>query len=275
MVRTLCIRGQPWYAFIERNFTLLRRYWPWELSWTIYSGAIVLSIGFLAVGMEQVSGVDVPEAKILVYLLTGSLLWRYLSELFWETSNVISWERWEGTLEYTMMAPISRFVQLIGTSLFAVVYSGLRLVFLLLLCAIFFRLDLSSANIAGAAAILGIATFSLIGLGLMGACLPLMSPEKGMQMTGIIEAVLLLVSGIYYPIEVLPQWLQYVSRLSPITYTLKGMRACLIDGASLGEVWPYIWPLLISGAIMIPAGLQVFSMAEKYCKRKGRLKRSG
>jgi len=275
MVRTLYVRGQPWLAFIERNFALLRRYWPWELSWTVYSGAIVLSIGFLAVGMEQVSGVDLPKDKILVYLLTGSLLWRYLSELFWETSNVISWERWEGTLEYTLMAPISRFVHLIGTSLFAVLYSGLRLVFLMVLCAIFFRLDLSAANIPGAAAILAIATFSLVGLGLMGACLPLMSPEKGMQMTGIIEAVLLLVSGIYYPIEVLPQWLQYVSRLSPITYTLKGMRACLIDGAGLGDVWPYIWPLLISGAIMIPAGLKVFAMAEKYCKRKGRLKRSG
>lgn len=275
MVRTLYVRGQPWLAFIERNFALLRRYWPWELSWTVYSGAIVLSIGFLAVGMEQVSGVDLPRDKILVYLLTGSLLWRYLSELFWETSNVISWERWEGTLEYTLMAPISRFVHLIGTSLFAVLYSGLRLVFLMVLCAIFFQLDLSAANIPGAAAILAIATFSLVGLGLMGACLPLMSPEKGMQMTGIIEAVLLLVSGIYYPIEVLPQWLQYVSRVSPITYTLKGMRACLIDGAGLGDVWPYIWPLLISGAIMIPAGLKVFAMAEKYCKRKGRLKRSG
>jgi len=223
MVRTVYIRTQPWLAFIERNFALLRRYWPWELSWTVYSGAIVLSIGFLAVGMERVSGVEMPQNKILVYLLTGSLL----------------------------------------------------LVFLVLICAIFFRLDLSSANIVGAAVILAIATFSLMGLGLMGACLPLMSPEKGMQMTGIIEAVLLLVSGIYYPIEVLPQWLQYVSRISPITYTLKGMRACLIDGASLGEVWPYIWPLLISGVIMIPLGLKVFAIAETYCKRKGRLKRSG
>lgn len=275
MVRTVYIRSQPWFAFIERNFALLRRYWPWELSWTVYSGAMVLSIGFLAVGMERVSGVDVPEDKILVYLLTGSLLWRYLSELFWETSNVISWERWEGTLEYTLMAPISRFVYLLGSSLFAVVYSGLRLVFLMVLCALFFRLDLASANIAGAAVILAIATFSLMGLGLMGACLPLMSPEKGMQMTGIIEAVLLLVSGIYYPIEVLPHWLQYVSRVSPITYTLKGMRACLIDGASLAAVWPCIWPLLISGAIMIPLGLKVFAIAETYCKRKGRLKRSG
>ena len=275
MAHAIYIRTQPWFAFIERNFALLRRYWPWELSWTVYSGAIVLSIGFLAVGMERVSGVALPQNKILVYLLTGSLLWRYLSELFWETSNVISWERWEGTLEYTMMAPVSRFVHLLGSSLFAVLYSGLRLVFLMVLCALFFRLDLASANILGAAVILAIATFSLMGLGLMGACLPLMSPEKGMQMTGIIEAVLLLVSGIYYPIEVLPQWLQYVSRLSPITYTLKGMRACLIDGASLSGVWEYIWPLLISGVIMIPLGLKVFAIAERYCKRTGRLKRSG
>ncbi len=275
MARVTYLRIQPWFAFIERNFALLCRYWPWELSWTVYSGAIVLSIGFLAVGMGQVAGVEVPANKVLVFLLTGSLLWRYLSELFWETSNVISWERWEGTIEYAFMAPISRAAYLLGSSLFAVAYAGLRLIFLVLICAIFFRLDLSRANLAGAAVILGLSSFSLIGLGLMGACLPLLSPEKGPQLTGILEAVLLLVSGIYYPVEVLPHWLQCVSRLSPITYTLKGMRSCLIDGSSLAEVSGNLWPLLISGAVLIPLGMKVFAIAERYCRRKGLLKRSG
>jgi len=266
---------RPVYGFVERNCRLLQRYWGWELMWLIYSLALTMSIGFLAVGMEMVSGVKVPINKVLVYLLTGSLVWRYLSEIFWETSNVISWERWEGTLEYTMMAPISRVTHLLGMTAFAVIYAGLRFVLMLGVCALLFHIDLGRANVFGSLLILAVSTFSLVGIGLMGACMPLMSPEKGSQMTGIIEALLLMVSGIYYPIEVLPTALQYAARLSPITYTLRGMRACLIDGIGMQEVWAYVWPLLIVGAVFVPMGLKVFMIAEHYCKRKGTLKRSG
>ena len=275
MAQAISQQLRPVYGFVERNFRLLQRYWGWELSWLIYSLAITLSIGFLAVGMEMVSGVKVPTNKVLIFLLTGSLVWRYLSEIFWETSNVISWERWEGTLEYTMMAPISRVTHLLGMTAFAVIYAGLRFLLMLGVCAVAFHLDLSKANVPGALLILAASTLSLVGLGLMGACMPLMSPEKGSQMTGIIEALLLMVSGIYYPIEVLPTVLQYAAKVSPITYTLRGMRACLIDGIGMAEVWAYVWPLLIVGAVLVPAGIQVFAIAERYCKRNGTLKRSG
>ena len=66
-----------------------------------------------------------------------------------------------------------------------------------------------------------------------------------------------------------------MAKVSPITYTLKGMRACLIDGIGMAEVWAYVWPLLIVGALLVPAGIKVFAIAERYCKRKGTLKRSG
>lgn len=269
------LKTQPIHAFMGRNFALLRRYWPWEATWLVYSSAIVMSIGFLAVGVGQVSGADIPVGKVLVYLLTGSLLWRYLSELFWETSNVISWERWEGTIEYTFMAPISRITHLLGMSSFAVVYAGLRLVLLTGVCALMFDLDLAGANLLGACAVLGIATFSLVGLGLMASCLPLMYTEKGTQMTSVVEAVLLMVSGVYYPVGVLPGWLQFFSKFSPITYTLHGMRAAILDGAGLRHLWGDILPLILTAVVLIPAGLWVFGRAEIYCKRHGKLKRSG
>jgi ABC-2 type transport system permease protein len=234
-----------------------------------------MSIGFLAVGVGQVSGVEVPKDRVLVYLLTGSLIWRYLSELFWETSNVITWERWEGTIEYTFMAPISRVTHLAGMSAFAMLYAGVRLVALTGICVLMFDIDLSQANILGAVATLAIATVSLVGLGLVGASLPLMYPEKGSQMTGVVEAVLLMVSGIYYPVDVLPGWLQFFSQFSPITYALQGMRAALLDGANFVELWPNILPLLISGVLLIPFGLWVFGLTETHCKRTGKLKRSG
>jgi len=274
-VEAIALHLRPVHGFVARTFALLRRYWAWELTWLVYSAALVTTTGFLAVGMGTVAGTELPTDKILIYLLTGSLLWRYLSELFSETSNVISWERWEGTIESTFMAPISRVTHLLGMSMFSVLYAGGRLVLLSLWCALMFDLDLSNANLFAACAVLGLSTFSLLGLGLMGASLPLIYPEKGSQMAGIIEAGLLVVSGVYYPVEVLPGWLRVMSTVSPITYTLRGMRAAMLEGASLGDLHAELIPLVITAIVLIPLGMKVFSLAEVHCKRTGKLKRSG
>ncbi len=274
-VLKIYLRLQPVCAFLGRSVALLRRYWPWEVTWLLYSCAMVLAVGFLAVGMEQVSGTRLPVSKVLVYLLTGSLLWRYLSELFYETANIISWERWEGTIEYTLMAPVSRVTYLFGMSVFGVLYAGMRLVLLTGVCALTFKISLQGANLLGACVVLAISTLSLVGLGLMAACLPLIYTERGMQMTEVIEAVLLMVSGVYYPIAVLPGWLRFFSQFSPITYTLHGMRAAILEGAGLRTLWADILPLIATAVVLIPLGGKVFGLAETYCRRHGKLKRSG
>ena len=107
------------------------------------------------------------------------------------------------------------------------------------------------------------------------AVLPLISPEKGAQLGFIAQGLLLVVSGVYYPIEVMPGWMQAVATISPATYALHGIRAAVLDGAGAGAVWGDLWPLLVLGAVAIPAGLAVFRTGERYAKRHGKLKRSG
>ena len=87
--------------------------------------------------------------------------------------------------------------------------------------------------------------------------------------------MLLVVSGVYYPVEVLPQWMQWLAKISPATYALEGIRAAILDGASLGSLWHDIWPLLVIGTVCIPLGLWIFDRGEVYAKRHGMLKRSG
>ncbi len=111
------------YGFAERQFILLRGYWMWEVVWIVYGIAMTLSIGFLGVGVQRFSGGgQLKTNELILYLLTGSLLWGYLAGLFWDVSNVVSWERWEGTIEYPFMAPISRITHILGMSLFSIVY---------------------------------------------------------------------------------------------------------------------------------------------------------
>ncbi len=100
---------------------------------------------------------------------------------------------------------------------------------------------------------LAVSSFSFVGIGMMTAVLPLVSPEKGTQLGFIAQGLLLVVSGVYYPVSVLPQWMQWISVVSPATYTLEGARRAMLDGAGVSAVWGDIWPLILIGVIAMPA----------------------
>jgi ABC-2 type transport system permease protein len=257
------------YAFIERNLFLVRRYWAWEAAFTVYMLASSLSVMYIGKAQE------VNQDYLVLYLGIGTLVWSYLRTVFSIISEMIAWERWEGTIEYTMMAPVSRLTHLLGVSVFSVFYGLLRSALLLGVIALLFDLELDGANLAGAMLVLAVGSLSFIGVGMMAAVLPLLFTERGDEMTFVISSVLLLVSGVYYPVTVLPGWMQPVARVSPATYVLEGMRAAILDGAPLTALWPSLWPTLLIGLVTIPAGVLVFSVVERYAKQTGRLKRSG
>lgn len=273
---TLVHEFKATYAFMERNANLVKRYWSWELVWLVYSIANSLSVSYIGLGMEQIAGAqDVDGRYLVLYLVVGTLVWRYLSMIFYWITDLIGIERWEGTIEYTLMAPIHRITHMAGQTLFAVIYSLIFTAIILGVTVLLFDIDLTNANLAGGMVMLLAGSLSFIGVGIVGSILPLLFPERGSQMTHVIIALLLLVSGVYYPISVLPEFLQQVARFSPATYVLDGTRLALLEGASTLSLWPYIWPTLVMGVIAIPAGLWVFGLAERYAKRAGKLHRNG
>jgi ABC-2 type transport system permease protein len=164
---------------------------------------------------------------------------------------------------------------MLGVSLFSIIYGLARSALLLGVLSLFFSVDLSNANLAGATIILLAGSLSFLGFGIMAAVLPLLFPERGAELTFVISSVLLLVSGVYYPISVLPEWMQPLAAISPATYVLEGMRTALLDGAPTSSLGSALWPILLLGVLAVPIGIAIFSWGERFAKRTGRLKRSG
>ena len=275
---TLAYQMRASYAFVERNFNLIKRYWTWELVWLVYSTADCMAVSFIGVGMPQIGGsaaADIDTHYLVLYLLIGTLVWRFLSTIFYWITDLISIERWEGTIEYTLMAPVQRFTHMLGQTGFALVYSLFFTGVILMVTVNVFHIDLSSANLPGGVVMLVAGSFSFVGIGIMASTLPLLFPERGSQMTHVFIAILLLVSGVYYPVDVLPAALRALARFSPATYVLDGVRNALLQGVNTVNLWPDIWPALFMGAILIPVGLWVFRLAERYAKRSGKLHRNG
>jgi ABC-2 type transport system permease protein len=259
---------------VERNIYLVKRYIWWDVAFFIWTVANTLTIVFIAKGIEAGGGkIDVNE--VTTVLLIGAVVWAYLGIIFEILTETVAWERWEGTIEYTFMAPLSRPIHLFGMGLFAIAYGVIRAVLLFAVVALFFSLQLSNANFAAALVVLIVASISFIGIGMMTAVLPLISPEKGTQLGFVAQGILLVVSGVYYPVSVLPEWMQWLAKISPATYALDGIRDAILNGAGISAMWPDIWPLIIIGVVSVPLGLEVFRRGERYAKRHGKLKRSG
>jgi ABC-2 type transport system permease protein len=259
---------------VERNVYLVKRYIWWDVAFFVWTVANTLTIVFIAKGIEAGGGqIDVNEVTTI--LLVGAVVWAYLGIIFEILTETVAWERWEGTIEYTFMAPLSRPIHLFGMGLFAIVYGVIRAVLLFAVVALFFHLELANANFAAALVVLVVASISFIGIGMMTAVLPLISPEKGTQLGFVAQGILLVVSGVYYPVSVLPEWMQWLAKISPATYALDGIRDAIINGAGISAMWPDIWPLILIGIVSVPLGLEVFRRGELYAKRHGKLKRSG
>jgi ABC-2 type transport system permease protein len=255
------------FAFVERNFNLTKRYWGWEVAWLIYSIAGALAVSFI--GVDQGSGV------LLQTLVIGTIFWNFLSIVFGFIGETVTWERWEGTLEYTFMAPVRRYTQLVGSTLFAVAYALIQMLIILGVMVVFFELEFSGGNFATAAVFMLLGSISFVGVGMMAAILPLLYVERGDQMVFVIQSVILLFSGVYYEVDVLPGWMQFVAQFSPGTYVLDGVREGLIQGTPVTQLFHDVWPLLVMGIVLIPLGVYVFGIAERYAKRTGKLKRVG
>jgi len=241
-------------GFVIRDLHLTRRYLGWEIVFIGYSLVNALALGLIKV--------DVPaedQAEGILFLVTGAVFWSFLIILF-------------------------DITHLLGESGFGVCYSIVRSIFVLVVVVLFFHFSypdahilgyLKNANFLGAVLVLAVASLSFLGMGIMAAILPLLSPEKGPQATHVFQALIMLISGVYYNVSVLPAWIKPVSRLSPGTYALRSIRAALLDGQPTSELLGDILILLIAGVALIPLGVWVFHLAEMTAKRKGFLKRSG
>jgi len=99
---------------VERNVYLTRRYIWWDVAFFLWTVANTLTIVFIAEGIEATGG-SINVERATTTLLIGAVVWAYLGIIFEFLTETVAWERWEGTIEYTFMAPLSRAMHLGGS----------------------------------------------------------------------------------------------------------------------------------------------------------------
>ena len=218
---------------VERNWYLVKRYAWWELAFFVWTCANTLTIVFIAKGVEAAGGtVDVD--RLTTQLLIGAVIWAYLGIIFEILTETVAWERWEGTIEYTFMAPLSRPVHLLGMGAFAVLYGVVRASLLFAVVAAMFGLAMPHAAFGDRAR----AARDRVGLvhrrrdddRRPAADLAREGRAARLRRAGDHARRL----GRLLPGPVLPDWMQWIATISPATYALRGIRHAILDGYGVG-----------------------------------------
>ena len=258
---------------VERNVYLTRRYIWWDFAFFLWTVANTLTIVFIAKGIEASGGsIDVEETTTA--LLIGAVVWAYLGIIFEFITETVAWERWEGTIEYTFMAPLSRAMHLGGSGVFAVLYGLVRASLLFVVGGAVLRPLAAGRELRRGARDpadrVGLvlrdrdddrrAAADLAGEG--GAARVRRAGPAARRLRRLLPR--LGAAGV----DAVGR-----RRSRPATYALRGIRGSILGGQGL--LWANVWPLLVIGVVSIPLGLWVFSRGEIYAKRHGKLKRSG
>jgi len=259
-------------AFVKRDLTLQLSY---RLAFFLQFFRIffsVLMFFFVArvFGGAATPYLDAYGGDYFSFVLVGIAFSGYLGVAMGSFSGSIRQGQMMGTLEAMLVTPIRLSTILISSSLWNFAFTSLRIIVYLLIGVVFFRVDLSRANWFAALLIQVLTILTFGSLGIISASF-IMAFKQGNPLNMVLGTASSLLGGVYYPVTVLPFWLQPFSHLLPITYSLRAMRLAVLQGYSLRALAPDILALALFSAVLLPLGMVAFRLAVRKAKMDGSL----
>ena len=220
-------------------------------------------------------GRDIPYLKpyggnYFAFVLIGIAFSNYLTVAIRGLAQSIRQAQMMGTLEALLVTQTEIPTIILGSSLYKYIFTSIQVIVYLMLGTIVFGVNFSQANYFGALLILILTVTSFNCIGIISASF-IMIFKKGDPITWLFTSISWLLGGVYYPIQVLPDWLEKLSYFLPITYSLEGMRLALLQGYELKTLLPNIFALLIFSVLLLPLSLLIFKYAVKKTKINGSL----
>ncbi|GAB4304394.1 MAG: ABC transporter permease [Myxococcota bacterium] len=204
------------------------------------------------------------------FLLLGSGLLDIFTITSYTQSEKLRSTQVMGTLEAIIMTRLSVTKMVLFSSLFPVVYSLARFLLKLFIAVFIFGMKVDSANWFAAILILLACLITYAGIGIFLSAFVLVF-KRGEPVSYALNYFTLLLGGVYFPVEYLPDWLRPIGWLIPATHAIEGARSAILSGASLSEMGGVFLGLGAVALVMFPLGTLTLNRAFAYARRRGTL----
>ncbi len=169
------------------------------------------------------------DINYIIFLVPGIVA---MTAMFASIQEVISivWEKQLGTFDRILAAPVKPISIILGKTLSGAITGFVQAIIILAVASALF--GLSFTNLWLALIIAFMFTFAFTGIGILISAYS-DEPREAMFLAGLIRFPMLFLCGVFFPIEVMPEVLQIVAYVLPLTYATNALRAVMIKGYGL------------------------------------------
>jgi ABC-2 type transport system permease protein len=259
-------------AFVRRDFLVA---WSYRLPFvTDWIGLAFQALMFYFVGL-MVDPSKLPTfggepTTYLAFVAVGIAISAFMTLALGRVSAGIQQEQLAGTLESLLMTPTSPATIQVGAVVYDLIYVPVRTAVFLVVLALAFGIDFHASGLLPALVVLVVFIPFVWGLGVASAGAT-MTFRRGSGIVGIVMTVLILFSGAYYPLDLLPGWIATLAELNPITIAVDGMREPLLGGTGWEGVGKAVAVLVPLAVVSLVVGAAAFRAALRRERRMGTL----
>ncbi|MET0539944.1 MAG: ABC transporter permease [Xanthobacteraceae bacterium] len=266
--RALALASQRIGAMVLRYVYLLRSSWS-RLLELIYWPAMQLFVwGFLQFYVSQNSGFFARASGVFI---AAVLMWDVLFRGQLGFSVSFLEEMWSRNLSNLLISPLRPIEFVCALMIMSLIRLAIGMVPVTLLAIAFFGFNLYGLGIALAAFFANlILTSWAVGMFVAGVLL-----RNGMGAESLAWTLMFLImplTCVYYPVNVLPDWLQVIAWILPPTYVFEGMRALIMEQVFRADLMA---EALVLNAVYFAAAVLAFFALLDSARRAGSLLQTG
>jgi len=259
-------------AFVKRDFCIESGYQAAFLMGLVESIMLLVILHYIGqlVAPRASASLNKYGTQYFPFALVGVAFARYFDLMLRMFSESIRNAQVTGCLETMLCSQTGPVTVVMMSSLYSLISGALQLLLILLGGVILFHVDLTHMNVFATLVVLLVSVAIFLAFGVLSAS-AIVWLKKGDPITWILGGFGSILGGAYFPIDVMPAWMQKLSFLIPITYSMDALRLTMLKGDSIMSVARPTMTLAVIAAILLPASATVFTATVRKGKREGTL----
>lgn len=259
-------------AFVKRDFSIESGYQAAFVMGLIESMMLLVVFHFIAqlVSLRGSAFLGRYGSGYFAFVLVGFAFARYFELMLRMFSESIRTAQVTGCLEAMLASQTGCITVVFLSSLYSLISGALQLLLILIGGVLLFHVDLSRTNVPATILVLVLSVAIFVAFGVLSAS-AIVWLKKGDPLTWILGGFGSILGGAYFPIDVMPVWMQKLSFLIPVTYSLDALRLTMLRGASVAAVARPLWMLFVMALLLLPLSAILFDAAVRKGRKEGTL----
>jgi ABC-2 type transport system permease protein len=193
------------------------------------------------------------------FLAPGMMMMVVMFSVMTGLPRAISHEKEAGTFDGVLAAPTSRFSIILGKTIAQSVRGVIQGAVVMVLALLLFGVTING-SIVLAVLLLLLGVFSFIGIGITITSVAA-DEETAQTFMMVLQFPMMFLSGVFFPIQQMPWYMQYISKALPLTYATQAMRKVVVLGAGIGDILTEVVVLLVVGIVLLIVSIPLFKKA--------------